>query len=154
MPKIFFLLALGLTAGCNQQNAGSGSEGDKLMQLSRDWSAVAATGNLDTTLSFWADDAIIMAPGEPPLKGKTAIRGMLEGTSKISGFRISWEPKEVHVSSNGDMAYMIEETKITMQDSLGKPFTQNNKALTVWRKEPNGEWKNVVDMWNANPAPK
>jgi ketosteroid isomerase-like protein len=94
-----------------------------------------------------------MAPGQPSLKGKQAIREMLEGTSKIPGFKISWDPKMVSVSKSGDMAYMIEETQITMNDSLGKPFTEYNKAVTVWRKEANGTWKNVIDMWNANPIP-
>ena len=138
--------------GCEQQHADTNSEGEKLMQLSRDWSKSASTGNIDTTLSFWADDAIVMAPGQPSLKGKQAIREMLEGTSKIPGFKISWDPKMVSVSKSGDMAYMIEETQITMNDSLGKPFTEYNKAVTVWRKEANGTWKNVVDMWNANPT--
>ena len=138
--------------GCEQQHADTNSEGEKLMQLSRDWSKSASTGNIDTTLSFWADDAIVMAPGQPSLKGKKAIREMVEGTSKIPGFKISWDPKMVSVSKSGDMAYMIEETQITMNDSLGKPFTEYNKAVTVWRKEANGTWKNVVDMWNANPT--
>ena len=139
-------------AGCEHQSADTKSEGEKLMQLSRDWSKSAAMGNIDTTLSYWADDAIIMAPGQPPLKGKQAIRAMLEGTSKIPGFKISWDPKMVSVSKSGDMAYMVEETQITMNDSLGKPITEYNKAVTVWRKEPNGTWKNVIDMWNANPS--
>jgi len=29
---------------------------------------------------------------------------------------------------------------------------QLNKALTVWKKDAAGSWKNVVDMWIANPA--
>ena len=93
-----------------------------------------------------------MSPGEPALKGKQAIRGMIEGTSKIPGFKISWEPLSVVVSKSGDMAYMIEQNQITVNDSLGNPITQYNKAVTIWRKEADGSWKNVVDMWNAEPA--
>ena len=144
---------LACISGCQQQHVEINSEGEKLMQLSRDWSKSASAGNIDTTLSYWADDAIVMAPGQPLLKGKKAIREMLEGTSKIPGFKISWDPKMVSVSKSGDMAYMIEETQITMNDSLGKPFTEYNKAVTVWRKEANGTWKNVIDTWNANPTP-
>jgi ketosteroid isomerase-like protein len=40
---------------------------------------------------------------------------------------------------------------MTMNDSTGKPVTQHNKAVTIWRKQADGTWKNVVDMWNANP---
>ncbi len=138
--------------GCEQKIVDTKSEGEKLMQLSRDWSKAASTGNIDTTLSYWADDAVVIGPGQPSLTGKQAIREMLEGTSKIPGFQISWEPKSVTVSKSGDMAYMIEENQITMNDSLGVPFTEYNKGVTVWRKEKNGTWKNVVDIWNAKPS--
>ena len=139
-------------AGCNENNIDIKTEGEKLMQLSRDWSKSAATDSIEKTLSYWAEDAIVMSPGEPALKGKQAIRGMIEGTSKIPGFKISWEPLSVVVSKSGDMAYMIEQNQITVNDSLGNPITQYNKAVTIWRKEADGSWKNVVDMWNAEPA--
>lgn len=151
--RISTVLTLIILCGCNEHKIDTKTEGEKLMQISRDWSKSASTGNIDSTLSYWADDAIVMSPGQPSVKGKQAIRQMLEGTSNIPGFKISWDPKTVSVSKSGDMAYMIEETQITMNDSLGKPFTEYNKAVTVWRKEANGTWKNVIDLWNANPAP-
>ena len=49
------------------------------------------------------------------------------------------------------MAWLIEQNKITFNNSLGNPVTQYNKAVTIWRKEPGGSWKNVVDTWNALP---
>ena len=79
---------------------------------------------------------------------------MVEGTSKIPGFKISWEPLSVFVSKSGDLAYMIEQNRITPNDSLGKPITEFNKSVTIWRKEADGSWKNIVDMWNSDPSRK
>ena len=124
------------------------------MQVSRDWSKLAATDSMEKTLSYWADDAVVMSPGDAPIKGKNAIRAMIESTSKIPGFKISWEPLSVTVAQSGDMAYMIEQNQVSVNDSLGKPVTTYNKAVTVWRKETDGTWKNIVDMWNAAPAEK
>ena len=93
-----------------------------------------------------------MTPGQPTIKGKNAIREMVQGTSKIPGFRISWEPLSVEISNSGDLAYMIEQNQVTVFDSLGKPTTEHNKAVTVWKKQSDGSWKNVVDIWNANPS--
>jgi ketosteroid isomerase-like protein len=87
------------------------------------------------------------------MKGKAAIRAMVEGMSKIPGFRISWEPLSASVSQSGDMAYLVEQNQVTFSDSLGNPITEYNKAVTVWRKEADGSWKNVIDMWNAIPVP-
>ena len=149
-PNLAYFLLLVFISGCAHPD--NRNEEERLMQRSRDWSKAAVSGKMDSVLSYWADDAVVMPPGQPPLKGKEAIRNMLEESSRIPGFKISWEPKSVSVSASGDMAYMIEENQITMSDSLGRPFTQFNKAVTVWRKEADGTWKNVVDMWNSNPA--
>jgi uncharacterized protein (TIGR02246 family) len=138
--------------GCNEHKVDTKAEGDRLMQLSREWSRSAATDSMEKTLSYWADDAIVMSPGQPPIKGKKAIREMVEGTSKIPGFKISWEPLSVAVAKSGDIAYMIEQNQITVNDSLGNPHTEFNKSVTIWRKETDGSWKNIVDMWNSNPS--
>lgn len=36
-----------------------------------------------------------------------------------------------------------------MSSPEGKPVVEHNKAVAVWRKEPDGSWKCAVDIWNA-----
>lgn len=86
------------------------------------------------------------------LDGKEAIRKYVEASFDIPGFRITWEPLEAHVAASGDMAYLIERNQISLQDSLGHTITEYNKVVTLLRKNERGEWKNVIDMWNADPA--
>ena len=152
-PALIFLSALVLVASCGAPAVDTAAEGEKLMALSREWSRSAATDSIEKTLSYWADDAVVMEPGQPALKGKKAIREMIEGSAHIPGFRISWEPLSVSVSKSGDMAYMLEHTQVTVNDSLGNPIAMHNKAVTIWKKGADGAWKNVVDTWNADPGP-
>ena len=154
MRTIIAISIFVVLTGCAENKIDTKSEGEKLMQISRDWSKSAATDSIEKTLSYWADDAVVMSPGQLPINGKNSIREMVAGTSKIPGFKISWEPLSVVVSKSGDMAYMIEQNQITVNDSLGKPLTEFNKSVTIWRKEADGSWKNVVDVWNAKPAQK
>jgi len=156
MKHINRLLMLIFTslAGCNEPKIDTIAEGERLMQISRDWSKYAATDSIDKILSYWADDAVVMSLGQPPIRGKKAISEMIEGSSKIPGFKISWEPLSVVVSKSGDLAYMIEQNQITVNDSLGNPITEFNKSVTIWRKEDDGSWRNIVDMWNADPSQK
>jgi uncharacterized protein (TIGR02246 family) len=128
------------------------SEAAELMRISREWSNVAASGNLEATLAYWADDAVMMAPGQPPLRGKPAIRKFVEASTAIPGFGIKWEPLEAHVSGSGDMAYLIERNMFSYRDSTGAQVTEPNKVVTVWQKQRDGSWKNVIDMWNADPT--
>ena len=131
---------------CNQQNLDTKAEGEKLMQLSREWSKAAVARDTEKTLSYWADDAVVISPGDSSLKGKIAIRKMVEGGFKNPGFQISWEPKTVDISKSGDLGYLIEETRITVPDSTGKPVTSYFNSVTVWKKQADGSWKDVVDM--------
>ena len=141
-----------IISSCSRQTkVDTKSEEEKLMKLSRDWSDLIKTRDIDTIMFHWAENAVMMAPGFPPLKGKAAIREYVEGGMKVPGFTIRWEPLEAFVSENGDMAYMIERNEIIVNDSLGNPIPSYNKTVTIWRKQADGSWKNVIDMWNADP---
>lgn len=148
MKKGIAILSLVLiVAGCNeQQQTDPKAEGEKLMQTSREWSQVAASKNADSILRYWTDDAVVLSAGEPPLKGKEAIRGMVEGSFQIPGFQISWEPKSAEISKSGDLGYLLESTKMVMTDSLGKASVQNFEAVTIWKKQADGSWKCAVDV--------
>jgi uncharacterized protein (TIGR02246 family) len=136
---------------CNQKEVNTKSEGEKLMQTSREWSQKTASKNADTILSYWTDDAVVISAGEPTLKGKDAIRGMVEGGFKNPGFQISWEPKSAEIAKGGDMGYLLETTKITMTDSLGKASVVNFNAVTIWKKQTDGSWKCAVDVLSPIP---
>jgi len=146
-----FLTAL--LCSCTKPVVNHDADGEKLMQLSRDWSETVASGDGEATLAFWADDATVLPPGMPAFHGKEAIREFLDGMSNIPGFQISWEPISVHIADSGEMAYLIERNVVTMDDPSGMPVTSHGKVVTIWRKDADGNWRNVVDMWNAAPPP-
>lgn len=148
---IIILLCHVAMACTNQLVVDKKLEGERLMQLSRDWSDVVKTGDLEKIMEGWADDAVMMVPGMSPLRGKEAIKGYVKAGLEIPGFSVKWEPLEVFVSDNGDMAYMIERNEMIVNDSLGSPLVTYNKTVTVWRKDDDGNWKNIIDMWNEDP---
>ena len=149
MKRLLYLVIVTFSlASCNQPAVDQQAEGEKLMQLSRDW---AKSQTPEETLSYWAEDAIVMPPGQAALRGKAAITKMVESSAEIPGFEVNWEPKEVFVSKSGDLAYLIEQNYFSVHDSLGNPIRTYNKVVTIWKKQEDGEWKNVVDIWNADP---
>ena len=147
--KLWTVVALaGFLCSCTSE-ASDEIEAAKLMQTSREWSKVAASGDMNAALAYFADDAVMLSEGQAPVRGKQAIREYLATASKIPGFKIEWEPQEAKVS--GDLGYLIERTKVTMNGPQGTPVTQHQQALTVWRKQGDGTWKNVVDMTTSEP---
>ena len=146
MKKTALVTITVILFGCSHQKVDTKAEGEKVMQLSRDWTEAAVARDVEKAVSYWAEDAIFMSANQAPLRGKQAIREMVEGSFKTPGFGISWKPQTVQVSESGDMAYLIEESVVQYTDSTGKAITQNNNAVTIWRKQGDGSWKNVVDV--------
>ena len=140
-----------LIACAEQKKVDTKAEGEKLMQISREWAAAAKSRDVEKTVSYWADDAILISAGEPVFKGKAAIREMVAGAFQSPGFNITWEPLEVKVSESGDMAYILEDSQMSYPDSVGNTVTIRNKAVTIWLRQADGSWKNAVDI--ATPVP-
>ena len=148
-PFISFMLVLFVLISCSPKKVDTAAEGEKLMQISREWSQNVPTKDNEKILSYWADDAVVFSPGEAT-KGKDALRAMVEAGSKDPNFSISWEPLEAHISDDGTMGYLIEQNKVTINDST----TFYNNVVTVWRKTTDGTWKNVVDIGTPKPTEK
>ena len=139
--------ALTLNA-CARQNPQA--DVDRLMQTSREWSRAAEQRDVERVMSYWADDAILIIPGEPMRRGRAAIRDYIERGFGTDGFSVSWTPIEARLSPDGQMGYLIERSHATSTGTDGQPVTQDYQALTIWRKDREGRWRNVVDM--STPA--
>jgi ketosteroid isomerase-like protein len=128
------------------------SERTALLQRDAQWAAEASEGrDVESILSYWTDDAVLIPPGLPAIVGKAALRDYVQGSLKIPGFKIAWTSTEVTVSSDGDMAYMLGKNSVTMNTADGNPATTHGRAVTIWRRESDGEWRCSLDIWNAEP---
>ncbi len=128
-------------------------ERERLLERDREWAALASTGrDIDRILSFWTDDAQVLAPGLPAFVGKAALRSYVEGALAIPGFHISWTTSAASLSPDGRLAYLLSTNTVTMAGPEGQPVSTRGRAVTVWRREADGIWKCAVDIWNDEPA--
>ncbi|MFN2531918.1 MAG: DUF4440 domain-containing protein [Pyrinomonadaceae bacterium] len=129
------------------------SEKTRLLQRDAEWSAAASEGrDVELILSFWTNDAVVFPPDLPAVVGRAALRQYVEGSMQIPGFRISWTSKGVTFSPDGQLAYMFSQNFVTMNAPDGTPGTTEGRAVTIWRRESDGEWYCAVDIWNAAAA--
>jgi uncharacterized protein (TIGR02246 family) len=127
----------------------------RILRLDAEWSEAAQGRDVDRIVSYWADDATVLPPGDPPVVGKAAIREFVAKSFENPSFRISWKTNDVVVSQSGDLAYATGTNRVSFTGPDGTPVTVDGKAVTVWRREKDGSWKCVVDIWNdASPAPR
>jgi uncharacterized protein (TIGR02246 family) len=154
VPSVRSVVAgcIALTAlGCSRVDLDA--ERAAILETDKTWLGAAQAKDLERTVSFWADDAVVMAPGQPALVGKDAIRKYVMESFKLPGFAIQWETTQVTVAPHGDVAYAMGTNTTTLNGPEGRPMRFRGKAATVWRKGADGSWKCVVDIWNDD-APK
>lgn len=151
------LLAFGflaLTLACQRPAPDTRAADEQtIRQADSEWVKAAAAKELERTLSYWADDASVFPPNAPAVTGKEAIRAYVSQGFATPGFSITWETTKVEVSRAGDLAYAIGTNEFRMNDPKGKPVVQRGKGITVWKKQLDGSWKCIVDIWNSDPPP-
>jgi uncharacterized protein (TIGR02246 family) len=138
--------------GCASANAPADAASE-VLRVDAEWSQAAQARDLDRILSYWAQDAIVYPPGAPALVGKAAIREYVAKSLQTPGFAISWKSDRAVVSKSGDMAYATGRNRVTFLGPDGKSVTVDGKAVTVWRKQTDGSWKCVIDIWNDLSTP-
>ena len=128
-------------------------ERKRLLELDAEWAALASRGQeVDRLLSFWTDDARVIAPGLPVFSGKAALRSYVEGALATPGFHITWTTSEASLPPDGHLAYLLSTNAVTMAGPDGQAVTTYGRAVTVWRREPDGNWRCAVDIWNHERA--
>jgi uncharacterized protein (TIGR02246 family) len=118
------------------------------------WAKAASAGDAAALTAFYASDAVLLPPGSPPLKGSEEIGKFFSGmTSSVSG---PFELKTSAVEGRGDLAFSTGEYTATLTPKkAGKPMpTETGKYLGVMKKQPDGSWKLIYDIWNENVTPK
>ncbi|MCX6629535.1 MAG: SgcJ/EcaC family oxidoreductase [Candidatus Solibacter sp.] len=145
------LALLGLASACGQQAPPDTRAADEsaLRALDAQWSKAAAANDLEGTVSYYSDDASLLAPNAPIATGKQAIRAVW---ASLLGpdVSVSWQVSKVEVSRSGDMAYVMGVYGLTMKDPQGKLETDHGKLLEVWKKQADGNWKTVADIFNSD----
>ena len=123
-----------------------------LRDLDAKWAKAAATKDVDQTIAFYSDDAIVLPPNAASAVTKDAIRNGWKEMFASPGFVISWQPTRVEVGKSGQMAWVSGTYASTMNDARGKSINDRGKYLEVWEKQTDGNWKCAADMWNSNLA--
>jgi ketosteroid isomerase-like protein len=125
----------------------------RLLERDAEWARIASEGrDVDRILEYWTDDAVVMPPGLPAVVGKPALREYVEASLKIPGFRIAWRSTDVKFSPDENLAYIFSRNTVTMNGDDGAPTTTAGRVVTIWRRDPDGEWRCALDIWNAEPT--
>lgn len=97
-----------------------------------------------------ADDAVAFSP-----KGFDFGAAVREGYGRAfqGDPQFQWGPVLGDISPSGDLGFTVGEARITIAGANGGlPRLNYSKYLTIWKRQPDGTYRFVVDMGNPRPA--
>jgi len=126
---------------------------DTLRQLEADFMKAAAERGADGYMSYYAEDAIEVPNGADAIHGKANIAKTM-GFLNDKNNQLTWTPVDAGISISGDLGWTSGTYEFRSKDKDGKVKVEQGKYTSIWKKQPDGNWRVVLDMGNASPGDK
>jgi ketosteroid isomerase-like protein len=145
------LVLLLITSACTPPPDTRAADEAAIRDADAQWSKTAGAGDLDGTVAYYTEDASVLAPNAPIASDKQSIRGAWASLLG-SGASISWQATKVEVARSGDLAYIQGTYKLTSKQDEQVNLVDRGKFVEVWKKQADGKWKVVTDIFNSDHA--
>lgn len=152
---VLFALATATSARQPRRELAHSADQSGVAAFNRAFTDAIRTMNNDAVLSLWEDDGIALLPGTKAVRGKAAMRTMLDAISSAHP-----RAKMEHFTNEcfdivGNATWVSEwclEHQVVSEP--GKPtFDSWGKLLLVLHRRASGDWLLAREMWNqASPS--
>ena len=151
---VFFstlVFACGLFLPASAQRKETADALTQMVETERSFSRMSEEkGTREAFVAFIADDGILFRPRAVPGK-----QWMQEHPLPSSNTRplLTWQPIYAFMSLSGDLGYTTGpwQYKTDTKDGKASAF---GSFMTIWKKQPDGDWKFVLDLGISNPEPQ
>lgn len=103
-------------------------------------------------IEFADDSAALLRQDAFPVINKSAIIQSFKGRES-NVLNLKWIPAKAEVSNDGSLGYTYGDWVFTSKDKDGKEEYTYGNYVTIWKKQPDGGWKFVLDGGNTIPPP-
>lgn len=109
------------------------------------------SGDIQTMLHYYSDDIISMPNDHPMIRGKADLQRQTEAIRSTGMKFQSLESTSVDVQSDGKYVYEIGIfSQAVIMPGTTEPVKSDGKYLTIWKRQPNGELKICVEIYNSD----
>jgi ketosteroid isomerase-like protein len=152
LARTLALTALPLLAACGAADRGEVLETIRATEQAQ-LQAIASKDLRGATRNY-AEDAVLVAPGEAPVGGLAAIEVAFKPLLADANLKLEIEPGEGWAAESGELAVTTFTGTLTTTDAAsGQPVTVPIANQTVWRRADGIGWQIVSDVNTALPQP-
>ena len=132
-----------------------GRRADAVRQVREADSAFALAADLQGTgiafSSYVAPQGVVFW-GSEVVTGTEAVRAVYDAQQRAGG-TLNWRPVYADAADSGDLGMTVGESVFTGRGPTGAAVQRFGKYLTIWKRQPDGSWRFVVDGGNQSPTP-
>jgi uncharacterized protein (TIGR02246 family) len=108
------------------------------------WAEAAASKSVERMLEFYDDEAVFIGQDGKVVTGLENLRAAWTAFFAAPGIALRWKVQEVKASRSHDLAWSYGPWE-TEQGLPGQQTRRSGTYVFVWRKQPDGRWKVLVD---------
>ena len=143
------LAAVCVTSGCAGTSPDVEAARASLAAAAEAYQAAASSKDASAVVAMYDADALMIPPNAPTVEGLDGVRGYRFGFIETPGVSLDFELERVEVSTSGDMGWTFAVGRITIDRGEEPPGRDVVRDFHTWRRQADGSWKVVVDMWNS-----
>jgi ketosteroid isomerase-like protein len=121
---------------------------DVIQRLTSQFVATLNKQDIEGALVYFAEEAVMLAPGRPGVKGKSAIRELLGEICGLGHLAVTLGRNSM--AHLGDLAVEIGDYSMQSARRDGGRQQETGKYVTAWRRQVNGEFMITVTVWSSN----
>jgi uncharacterized protein (TIGR02246 family) len=119
---------------------------DPALKLAPEWAAAFNAKDAAKIASLYAEDAVLMPPNQPTVKGRANIEAHWKGEIQQGATNMQLNPVESSIS--GSQAFEAGTSTLTLPGGQ----TERGKYLAILKRVGN-EWKIAYDIYNSDAPP-
>ncbi|HMV30636.1 MAG TPA: nuclear transport factor 2 family protein [Gemmatimonadales bacterium] len=117
-----------------------------LMAVDAAYDSSTASSRTAGWVAYYADSGRMIDGAGNFLVGPAAIGSYMEPLLGDTTRSLRWAPDHAEVSGDGTLGYTWGRWTMTARDSTGARQVGQGRYITVWRRQPDGQWKVEADL--------
>ncbi|HTS37747.1 MAG TPA: DUF4440 domain-containing protein [Candidatus Solibacter sp.] len=147
---MLLLLCIGASPSLGQSVMKSA---EAVRSADQEWMKVFAAKNLDKSVAALDESGAVLASNAPIANGREAVAKLFTGFFALPDLKISWHVDRAEVAKSGELGYTSGAYEMTFSDPSGKTIPDKGKYVTIWKKQKDGSWKVLLDIFNSDLPP-
>ncbi len=148
MKTMLPLMLMLILMGCAQEPK---SDVQALIATDESFSRMSVEKGLNAAFIFYAADSVVkLRDGDFPIIGKSEMTRIYTARPD-SEMILQWRPVKAETGRSNDLGYTFGEWELYLKS---KDTTMYGNYISIWRKQPDGTWKYVVDAGCNTPKRK